>query len=538
MSITTEQFIERAKKVHGNKYDYSKTIYKTSHEKVKIICHAKDENGVEHGEFEQKPNSHLNGQGCKKCSHRSYAYTLEEFVDKSRKIHGNMYDYSKVKYVSSHTPVIIICPKHGEFKQIPHNHLNGAKCLKCENESRKVSKYKFEEFVEKAKKIHGDKYFYDKKSFINMNTKMRIYCSEKDDNGVEHGWFEQTPSSHLTGRGCRKCGYKIAGSKNKLHKYKTNITTEDFIRRAREIHGDKYDYSKSIYKNIRTKVIITCPIHGDFKQTPDAHINAKCGCLDCSKENGNGFESNGELEIQDFIKSLGFEIETKNRKIIYPYEIDILIPSKSIAFEYDGLFWHSDYKKVSNYHATKSEKCLAKGILLFHIFEDEWIYKKDVVKSLIKKNLGFFENINVKEKKYKEINKDLFETFMSENSLQDLYDANKFYGTFYDGNLTSVISLNKDNVIVNFSNNLFHKNFSYNDLVNYALNVLGIETISIKLDNRIDSIEDFKNLSIVETHNEPPIFYYVKGDKRLKNISTKRKIYNCGYTILTINKTA
>ena len=152
--------------------------------------------------------------------------------------------------------------------------------------------------------------------------------------------------------------------------------------------------------------------------------------------------------------------------------------------------------------------------------------------------MGFFENINVKEKKYKEINKDLFETFMSENSLQDLYDANKFYGTFYDGNLTSVISLNKDNVIVNFSNNLFHKNFSYNDLVNYALNVLGIETISIKLDNRIDSIEDFKNLSIVETHNEPPIFYYVKGDKRLKNISTKRKIYNCGYTILTINKTA
>ena len=99
MRKTKEEFINEAKKIHGDKYDYSKVEYKTARKKVCIIC-------PEHGEFWQKPDSHLRGNGCPKCSlHRSYRYTTEEFIGKAKEIHGNKYDYSKVKYINRNTPV-------------------------------------------------------------------------------------------------------------------------------------------------------------------------------------------------------------------------------------------------------------------------------------------------------------------------------------------------------------------------------------------------------------------------------------------------
>ena len=128
--LTTEEFIERAKKVHGDKYDYSKTEYANNYTKVCIIC-------PEHGEFWQTPNCHLDGQGCPKCGikKRSVNKTLttEEFIKKAMDIHGDKYDYSKVQYLNNRTKVCIICPEHGEFWQTPHNHLKGNGCPKCRN---------------------------------------------------------------------------------------------------------------------------------------------------------------------------------------------------------------------------------------------------------------------------------------------------------------------------------------------------------------------------------------------------------------------
>ncbi|HDV2027851.1 TPA: GIY-YIG nuclease family protein [Escherichia coli] len=118
--LDTETFIARAKEVHGDKYDYSKTVYKGARDKVVIICPI-------HGEFKQKPSNHLSGYGCKGCKTK----TAEEFITDARKIHGNKYDYSKVEYVNSHTNVIIVCPEHGEFKQKPSNHLAGKGCTEC-----------------------------------------------------------------------------------------------------------------------------------------------------------------------------------------------------------------------------------------------------------------------------------------------------------------------------------------------------------------------------------------------------------------------
>lgn len=123
MKLTTEKFIERSKIVHGNKYDYSQTEYKSAHEKVKIICPT-------HGVFEQKAWGHLNGKGCPECA-RKKPWTTETFVKKAKEIHGDKYDYSKTHINGILNKVIITCPIHGIFEQQPRAHLYGQGCAKC-----------------------------------------------------------------------------------------------------------------------------------------------------------------------------------------------------------------------------------------------------------------------------------------------------------------------------------------------------------------------------------------------------------------------
>lgn len=118
---TTKQFIEESLLNHDIKYDYSKTEYKGRHEKVCIIC-------PEHGEFWQEAGSHLKGSNCPQCPTQ---YSQKKFLEKAKKIHGDIYDYTKVKYVKMHIPVCIVCNKHGEFYQKPYKHLQGRGCPIC-----------------------------------------------------------------------------------------------------------------------------------------------------------------------------------------------------------------------------------------------------------------------------------------------------------------------------------------------------------------------------------------------------------------------
>ena len=253
--LTIEEFIEKAKKVHGDKYDYSKVDYKNINTKVCIIC-------SDHGEFKQAPNPHLRGRGCPRCGLKSSSElrrsSIDDFVKKSREIHGDKYDYSKVCYKNTNTKVTIICPTHGEFEQKPSNHLQGQGCSKCSNKYKLTTK----DFIKKSREIHDDKYDYSKVDYRNANAKVIIICPT-------HGKFEQTPHSHLLGNGCPKCSGNV------------KLTTMEFIEKAKEVHGDKYDYSKVEYKNAREKVCIICPKHGDFEQISNLHLQGS-GCPKCA----------------------------------------------------------------------------------------------------------------------------------------------------------------------------------------------------------------------------------------------------------------
>lgn len=138
--LTTEDFIEKSKEKHNDKYDYSLVKYKNAHSKVKIICHNHDYLGNEHGVFEIAPYSHLSGHGCPKCG-GSNILSIDEWIYKAKQIHGNKYDYSKITDTRSSVKGIIICPLHGEFRQNLNSHLQGAGCPMCKNKQtqRKIN---------------------------------------------------------------------------------------------------------------------------------------------------------------------------------------------------------------------------------------------------------------------------------------------------------------------------------------------------------------------------------------------------------------
>ena len=206
--------------------------------------------------------------------------TTDEFIKKAREVHGDKYDYSKVEYINKRTKVCIICPIHGEFYQLAGDHMRGHGCRKCGSDKvADVCRYDKITFIEKANEIHNHKYDYSKVEYINANTKVCIICPE-------HGEFWQTPGSHLYSAGCPKCGGTMT------------YTTDEFIKKAREIHGDKYDYSNAIYKNDRTELKIVCKKHGTFLQKPYTHLKG-CGCPKCGIEKATKLQT---LSRQEFIE--------------------------------------------------------------------------------------------------------------------------------------------------------------------------------------------------------------------------------------------
>jgi hypothetical protein len=185
--LTIEEFIERARNIFGDFYDYSKVDYKNKRTEVIIICPI-------HGDFEQLAHSHMLGSGCLKCG--VIKRYNQDFVEKSKLIHNNKYDYSKVEYKGANNKVCIVCPNHGDFWQVPISHLKGKGCYKCALEERTKT---LKNFIQEANKVHNSFYSYDKVVYKTNKIKVCIICPI-------HGEFWQAPKSHIIlAQGCPNC---------------------------------------------------------------------------------------------------------------------------------------------------------------------------------------------------------------------------------------------------------------------------------------------------------------------------------------------
>ena len=363
---TTPEFIEKALKIHGNKFDYSKVEYTGSHTKVCIIC-------PEHGDFYQKPTNHLSGNGCKKCayqySHGKYRLTsFETFLKKALKIHGSKYDYSKVVWKNTYTKITIICPIHGEFTQVPQNHIRlKCGCRKCGREiaKSKVNKYNTEYFLKHAKKVHGNKYDYSKSQCFNATDKVEINCPV-------HGKFKQIANQHLQGHGCPKCNFDQMAKDRSMGK-------ELFISKAKELIGEKYDYSKVEYINGQKKVCLICPKHGEFEVTPNSHLSRKSGCPTCK-------ESRLERELASILDKQNIKYERQKKfKWLGRQSLDFYLQEHNIAIECQGSQhfkpvdfagkgekWANQlFKKNIKRDDIKLKKCLANNIKMIYAIDNE-----------------------------------------------------------------------------------------------------------------------------------------------------------------------
>lgn len=190
-SMQTERldFIKKANKVHNNYYIYDKLIYLGKTANTSAIC-------PKHGEFIMNPHDHVRGVRCMGCFQETNRGNVTEFIAKAIRIHGSIYDYSKVEYKTGDDLVYIGCPMHGLFKQKPRVHLDGHGCTECHVSSTRLGR---DRFIELARKVHGEKFNYDKVVYVGNKIKVEIKCPV-------HGSFMIRPNSHVSSKnGCSRC---------------------------------------------------------------------------------------------------------------------------------------------------------------------------------------------------------------------------------------------------------------------------------------------------------------------------------------------
>ncbi len=299
--------------------------------------------------------------------------THEEFIEKSVEIHGNKYNYSLCNYINNQIKIKIICQIHGEFEQTPMSHLAGKGCFKC-SKSYKLSN---EDFIIKSKQIYKNKFTYEKCNYTGSKNPVLITCKI-------HGDFTQIAGNHLKHNGCCYCT-------------RHNLTHEEFILRAKEIHGDIYDYSLIKFINSNLKIKVICKLHGLFEKRAYNLIcnNEGSGCPICR-------ESLGERKIRNFLNknNIVFEREYKFTNCRYKRQLpfDFYLNDKNICIEYDGILHFTSIKYFKNNvdiikkkDSIKTKYCLDNGIKLIRIKYTDY----DNIESILEKELLLIKDIDL-----------------------------------------------------------------------------------------------------------------------------------------------
>jgi len=359
--LTTTEFIKKSKIKWGDKYDYSEVDYVNMKNKIVLLC----ENNHK---FLISPDNHLKGKGCPNCVGRSNLVNdLEKFIEKANNIHSGKYLYHKFTYINNRTKSIIVCKYHGEFEQTSNSHLSGNGCKKCYHESLK---YNLENFIENSNKLHNNFYDYSESIYKGHNNSLFIICPK-------HGKFRQKVSSHLSGSGCKKC---------MIDRFRKPIG--EFIKSTNIVHNSFYKYDESSYIDMKTPMIVHCPLHGQFKIIPDNHLSKGQGCPSCGKNT-----STSEIEWLNYLTISSdkrqFKIKINNRL----FKFDAFDSNTNTIYEFYGDFWHGNPNKYNPIDINPANK-IKYGDL----------YKNTIDRERYLKSLGY-NIVSIWESDYKKIYK-------------------------------------------------------------------------------------------------------------------------------------
>lgn len=429
--------------------------------------------------------------------------TREEFIDKALKCHeeGEV-DYSEVVYVNNKTKVKLIDSIYGEYWQTPSNHLKGhSHPSRRKSKIAKTASLSQGEVIERFEKVHnGERLDYSKVVYKNMHEKVCII-------DPLYGEYWQEPIAHLKG-----CGHPMRGRKKTA--LGNRYTTEEFVKLCKRIHP-QYDYSMVDYKGSQEKVKVVCPKHGEFKALPDGLLQGK-GCPRCGHH-----LSKAEDEIANKLKEvLGSDnVIQGDKETLNGKEIDILIPSKRIGIEFNGLRWHCDkFNKVSDYHLSKTLEANSKGISLIQIYEDEWNESKEKIFSLIFHKIGISCKPKIDGRKCNIVEKDNVISCIFNNQ-----EVGRLTYRFIDDNSCFIESIGTDwnyrcRGVCGKMIAFLERKHGFNEIVAHA-----DKRWICDVNNNIFTKLGFKLIG-----NLPPTFDYTDGKIRSKD-KLEHKIWNCGY---------
>lgn len=386
-----------------------------------------------------------------------------------------------------------------------------------------------EEWVERAKKIHNNKYIYDKTKYVNKRTKVTITCPI-------HGDFEQLAHNHIRGQGCPICGKEYAQNWRKCN-YK------NFIDESNKRFNDEYSFPNinDEYENSHSIITIKHNNCGTvFRKIACDHITSPFG--GCPKCYNN--RSRPEEELKEFVRTLiNDSVMCNERHVLPKYEIDVYIPSFRVGFEFNGLFWHCELFKDNNYHLSKLEDALNHKISLYQFFEDEWFYKKDIVKSIIrnclKKNS---DKIYARQCIVKEVNYQDSVAFFKQNHLQGYCNSKYRYGLYYNDNLVSMMMFSKARINTNNTHHEYEMTRFCNKinttvvggaskLFNFFIKTINPISIVSYADRRYSQGKLYENLGFNIYNKSKPNYFYIVNKKRINRFSLRKDIliskYNC-----------
>ena len=498
---TTETFVEEVKNLVGDEYEVSGEYVnsKTNIGFVHKVCGTS---------YSATPDNFLRGRRCPVCSVKKVAakrtLTREEAIEKIKKSSPSVEligEYSGTKNSSRFK--CLRCGNIWETKV--GNIFDGHGCPICgKKKSDDAKRLSEEEFKKKMSQVHGDRIECLETYKGANNIKLKFKCTKCDN------IWEATPLNILAGRGCPECGKSTAGLKRRLkrddvikkmqsvapntelvgdisttkqkaifrckrcgnewstdlgnvlagkqcpkcaildRKEKLTMSNEEFQERLMTNKENRITTS-DVYKNARTKMVFHCEECGaTWNSTPNNILYRDRGCPECARH-----VSNKEKEVRDFIESLGFTPEYNVRDVIPPKELDIYVPEKRVAIEFNENYWHGDNQKPKDYHYKKSQECEEKGIRLIHIFEYEWDNERQrpILENIIKHALGITEGVIYARKcKIEERESASMREFFDKNNIQGFRGGQKAVCLVYEGEVVMSYIVGKC---------FFHKSPSY-----------------------------------------------------------------------------